>query len=206
MPVTLDEVLNNAEMPPQTQKAIRALMPRVIKVSLSPAAVAANTTAEQTFTVNGLALGDFVAVLKPSTQAGLAVAGARVSAANQVAVAFANVPALVQTSASLTPALVAANTTAEQIFAVAAAAVGDIVVVNKPTAQAGLGIVGARVSSAGNIGITFSNNTAAGITPTAAETYVFGLIRSAAITPTAAETYLVLHAPALLNPQANVIP
>lgn len=73
---------------------------------------------------------------------------------------------------SLSPAIVAANTTAEQTFTVNGLAVGDVVIsVNKPTAQAGLGIVGARVSGLNTLAITFSNNTAAGITPTAAETY-----------------------------------
>lgn len=84
-------------------------------------------------------------------------------------------------TASLSPALVAANTTAEQTFNVAnlpanPAGGGGVLLVTKPTAQAGLGIVGARVVGAGQIGITFSNNTAAGITPTAAETYSFVLL------------------------------
>jgi hypothetical protein len=82
-------------------------------------------------------------------------------------------------SVALTPVAVAANTTAEQIFAVAGLTAADkILFVNKPTAQAGLGIVGFRVSSAGNIGITFANVTAAAITPTAAESYLIGAIRS----------------------------
>ena len=72
---------------------------------------------------------------------------------------------------TLTPAAVAANTTAEQLFAVTNVAVGDVINVNKPTSQAGLGLAGVRVSSAGNIGITFINATAASITPTAAEVY-----------------------------------
>lgn len=97
----------------------------------------------------------------------------------------------VLTSAVLTPAQIAANTTAEQIFAVPAALVGDVVTVNKPTAQAGMGIVGCRVSSAGNIGITFSNNTGAGITPTAAETYPICLTRSPAAGSTLQVTDLV---------------
>ena len=87
------------------------------------------------------------------------------------------IAALYRVAVSLTPALVAANTTAEQIFAVAGVVVGDAVFVSKPTSQAGVGIVGARVSSAGNVGITFANVTAAGITPTAAETYQFAGIR-----------------------------
>jgi hypothetical protein len=78
----------------------------VISVTLSPAAVAANTSAEQTFTVNGLAVGDWVGVIKPTTQAGLAVTGARVSAANTLAIAFGNF-----TAASITP-------TAAQVYSV----------------------------------------------------------------------------------------
>lgn len=80
-------------------------------------------------------------------------------------------------TATLSPAIVAANTSAEQLFTVTGIAVGDVVYVNKPTAQAGLGIVGFRVSAANQVGITFGNFTAAGITPTAAESYSFGVIR-----------------------------
>lgn len=80
-------------------------------------------------------------------------------------------------SAVLSPAAVAANTTAEQLFTVNGAVVGNVAAVNKAAAQAGLGIVGARVSAANQIGITFSNNTAAPITPTAAETYLFAVMR-----------------------------
>lgn len=73
---------------------------------------------------------------------------------------------------SLTPAQVAANTTAEQTFTVTGLVITDLpVCVVKPTAQAGLGIVGWRVSAANTLAITFSNNTASPITPTAAETY-----------------------------------
>lgn len=72
---------------------------------------------------------------------------------------------------ALTPAAVAANTTAEQTFAVSGLKVGDFIDVNKAAAQAGLGIVGARVSAANTLAITFSNNTGASITPTAGEAY-----------------------------------
>lgn len=94
---------------------------------------------------------------------------------------FSNAPvtpikSIYHTTASLSPAQVAANTTAEQTFTVTGLAVGDYVNVNKPTAQAGLGIVGTRVSAANTLAITFSNNTASPITPTASETYqVFGV-------------------------------
>lgn len=87
-------------------------------------------------------------------------------------------------SAALTPAIVAANTSAEQTFNPAGFAsllTTDVVVVNKPTAQAGLGIVGARVSAAGTLAITFGNFTGSGITPTAAETYLVAVFRGAGV-------------------------
>ena len=74
-------------------------------------------------------------------------------------------------SVTLTPAAIVLNTTAEQTFTVNGLLAGDVVCVNKPTAQAGLGIVGCRVSAANTLGITFSNNTASSITPTAAQVY-----------------------------------
>jgi hypothetical protein len=74
-------------------------------------------------------------------------------------------------SVTLSPALIVLNTTAEQTFTVNGLLAGDVVCVNKPTAQAGLGIVGSRVSAANTLGITFSNNTASSITPTAAQVY-----------------------------------
>jgi hypothetical protein len=79
---------------------------------------------------------------------------------------------------SLSPAQVAANTTAEQTFTVNGVAVGDVVVsVNKPTAQAGLGIVGWRVAGNNQVALVFSNNTGSGITPTPAEVYVLVVVR-----------------------------
>lgn len=77
---------------------------------------------------------------------------------------------------AITPASVAAATTAEQIFPMTGLLTTDFVSVNKPSAQAGLGIAGVRVSSAGNIGITYVNPTSAAITPTA-ETYVVHVVR-----------------------------
>ena len=75
-------------------------------------------------------------------------------------------------SVTLSPALIVLNTTAEQTFTVNGLLPGDMVLVNKPTTQAGLGIVGSRVSAANTLAITFSNNTAASITPTAAQAYL----------------------------------
>jgi hypothetical protein len=75
-------------------------------------------------------------------------------------------------SVTLSPASVAINTTAEQTFTVNGLLAGDFVTCSKPTAQAGLGIVGCRVSAANTLAITFSNNTAGAITPTAAQVYL----------------------------------
>lgn len=89
-----------------------------------------------------------------------------------------NINELQIVSVALTPAAVSANTTAQQTFTVTGVKVGDVVVaVEKPSHQAGLGIVGARVTAADTVGITFSNNTGAGITPTAGETYDFVVAR-----------------------------
>ena len=67
------------------------------------------------------------------------------------------------------PASVAANTTAEQTFTVTGLATTDFVfAVNKPTAQAGLGIVNWRISAANTLAVTYSNDTASPITPSAA--------------------------------------
>jgi len=70
----------------------------VLAVMLSPASVAANTTAEQTFAVTGLAMGDFCEIIKPTTQGGLGIVNSRVSAAGVLAIAFANV-----TGTAITP-------------------------------------------------------------------------------------------------------
>ena len=80
-------------------------------------------------------------------------------------------------SVALTPAQTSANTSAEQTFTVNGLQVGDHVVVNKPTAQAGLGIVGERVSAANTLAITFGNFTGSGITATAGEVYKILLSR-----------------------------
>ena len=56
-------------------------------------AVTANTTSEQSLTYNGLQVGDFVYVSKPTFQAGIGVAGARVSAANTLAITWVNATA-----------------------------------------------------------------------------------------------------------------
>jgi hypothetical protein len=164
----------------------------------SPSAVSQGTTAEQTLTIQSgsggqmlLASGDIVYVNKPSSQAGLGVGNCRVSSGNTLGITFINVPAaggsitptasevysvvgirgMPKLSVSLSPAAVAANTTVEQQFSVVGLPAGFLVQVNKPTAQAGLDIVGCRVISNNLLGITFANVTSSPITPTAAESY-----------------------------------
>lgn len=89
-----------------------------------------------------------------------------------------NINELQVLSFALTPSAVSANTTAQQTFTVPGVKTTDVVIsVEKPSHQAGLGIVGARVTAADTVGITFSNNTGAGITPTAGETYDFVIAR-----------------------------
>ena len=80
-------------------------------------------------------------------------------------------------SLTISPAIVNANTTNEQTFTLTGVAVGDFVYVSKPTHQTGLGIVNVRVSAANTIAISFMNNTAGNITPTASQTHLVWWIR-----------------------------
>lgn len=66
---------------------------------------------------------------------------------------------------------VTANTSEELTVTVSGLKVGDFVKVDKATFQAGLGIVGARVSADNTLAVEFMNNTASSITPTASDTY-----------------------------------
>lgn len=60
-------------------------------LSIDVASVSGNTSVEQTFTLNGLQLGDLILELvKPSVSAGLSIGGQRVSAANTLAITYVN--------------------------------------------------------------------------------------------------------------------
>lgn len=162
------------------------------------AGIATITTGEIAgITLTGLAVTDnVIGVTKPTVQAGLGIAGWRVSAANTLAVTFVNptvatltptasevygvsvyrpapVAPLVVYNQTLTPVAVAANTTAEQTFTVTGLVAGSPVWVNKPSWTQGLGVVGCRVSAANTLAINYGNCTAASITPPA-EAYVIG--------------------------------
>ncbi len=71
----------------------------VITATLTPTIVATITSPEQTFTVPGLLVGDQVSVSHPSNVNGVGIAGARVSAANTLAIKFVN-----PTAGGVTPA------------------------------------------------------------------------------------------------------
>lgn len=81
-------------------------------------------------------------------------------------------------SLTISPTTVAANTTAEQTFALSGVQLGDMIEVSKPTQQNGLGIVNARVSAAGVVAIAFGNFTAATFTPTTNENYIVEVTRA----------------------------
>jgi hypothetical protein len=80
---------------------------------------------------------------------------------------------------TLSPTSVAPNTSAEQTFA--STGIGllttDLIVINKPTVQAGLVIGNVRVSATDTLAIEFGNLTAATITPTASQAYTVGVFR-----------------------------
>jgi hypothetical protein len=66
----------------------------VVTFTYDPASVSAATTAEQTVTVNGLRVGDYVFnPSKPTLTAGVGIVNVRVSAANTLAVTWVNATA-----------------------------------------------------------------------------------------------------------------
>lgn len=71
----------------------------------------------------------------------------------------------------------------EETYTVTGLTTNDLVFVNKPTKQANIGIVGARVSAADTLAISWGYMAGSAITSLTAAT---------AVTPTAAETYKVI--------------
>lgn len=61
--------------------------------TLTPASVGANTTSEQLFTVQGVAVGDSVDINKNSHQTGLGILNVVVRAPNQLAITYVNTTA-----------------------------------------------------------------------------------------------------------------
>ena len=179
---------------------------------LSPTAVAANTTSEQTFAVPSAVLGAMAFVNKPTAQAGLIITNCRVTATGFVAIQFQNLtaspitptaaetytfafvsalapaPTLMKITQTLTPAQVAANTSAEQTFTVPGLLAGTTVFVDKPSLTANLTVAGARVSAANTLAINFANNSGATITPPV-EAYIISWVATAA--PSAGNSVVV---------------
>lgn len=61
-----------------------------VAVTFNPAAVATITTAEQTVTVTGVKVGDFIIAMKPTLTTGVTIGNVRVSAVDTIAVQFVN--------------------------------------------------------------------------------------------------------------------
>ena len=87
-----------------------------------------------------------------------------------------NVRALFMIDVVFNPASVATITTAEQTTTVVGLKVGDMVISQKPTNTAGVGVVNCRVSAADTLAVTFVNPTA-GSVDAASETWRFLVIR-----------------------------
>ena len=63
----------------------------LLSISVTPpASMGNNTTVESTYTVPGIALGDFIEINKPSHTTGLSIGNVRASAANQIAIQWVN--------------------------------------------------------------------------------------------------------------------
>lgn len=72
---------------------------KLFSISITPVAVAANTTAEQSFTVIGINPGDYINIASAAAQtAGIIIGNCRIPAANTLTVQFGNF-----TGGSLTP-------------------------------------------------------------------------------------------------------
>lgn len=74
-----------------------------------------------------------------------------------------NVQGLGVFSVTVDPSSCAANTTVVTEASVPGVKIGDVVFLNKPSHETGLGVVNCRVVSADTIEVTFMNTTASGI-------------------------------------------
>lgn len=73
----------------------------IVSLAVTPVAVLTITTAEQDFTLDGVAVGDFVSVSTTAAQtAGVAIAGARVKSANTISITYVNPTAATKTPAA----------------------------------------------------------------------------------------------------------
>lgn len=157
-------------------------------------AAAANTSNATAVTAAGISTTDVVLQTQTALQTPLVFGGAQATA-NTITFAYGGgvpggtpangvytFPVLKQDvgypvkvfSVTLTPASVAAITTAEQIFTLPSNVTlqaNSTVIVNKSTHTSGIGVVGARANSTSTLGITYMNVTTGAIVPPA-ETYL----------------------------------
>ncbi len=182
----------------------------IVKYQIAPAvnSDAATTTTNQTTSITTqiqvgmtMATTSVYAINKPTLQAGIGVAGMLSATSATCAINYLNVSSgaitptqeandvieikagPLVTTAVLSPAPVALNTSAEQVFTITGSVClpGTVALVNKPTAQTGLGYsIYARVVGVNQVGITFaavsSGAVTTAITPTASETYSFAFL------------------------------
>ena len=82
-------------------------------------------------------------------------------------------------SLTLSPSAIGATTTSEQAFATTGIGLltTDLVIVNKPTTNAGIVIGNARVSATDTLAIEFANISTGTLTPTASQVYTVGVLR-----------------------------
>jgi hypothetical protein len=100
---------NSSALPDTVQSPVGNVWKNgVFNLTLSPAAIGATTTSEQTFAATGIGLltTDLVVVNKASSNPGIIIGNARVSAADTLAIDFSNISA-----GTLTP-------TAAQVYTV----------------------------------------------------------------------------------------
>lgn len=100
---------NSSALPDTVQNPVGNIWKNgVFNLTLSPAAIGATTTSEQTFASTGIGLltTDLVLVNKATSNSGIIIGNARVSAADTLAIDFANISA-----GTLTP-------TASQVYTV----------------------------------------------------------------------------------------
>lgn len=134
---------------------------------------------------------DLPIVNKITAQAGLGICGVpRVSTVSTVIIDYinmtnSNVTATageayivatlrgLASTVTLSPPSIAAGAISEAQFTVTGVAPGELLAIQKPTEQLGLGICGMRVVTNNAIAITYINNLTTAITPTATEVYQY---------------------------------
>ena len=70
------------------------ILEELLLVTLTPnngTAIPANSSVENTYSIQGVQIGDFVEINKPTHTSGLCIGNVRVSAVNQIAIMWCNV-------------------------------------------------------------------------------------------------------------------